>query len=605
MSILRLEGTPSRASLAGLTPRVHFALPSDIDSIVSNFLTGTDKTRYQELLVSLKSASNSDENIINLLESCYKNVNNLDQRVHSLVIAILNLNWNSSSDALASKFQQFLLELVATHTNFTSTVLESLLRKFYGFGDEPWPSTKPSVKEELHFSRLHETINQILKIIPMSADVLLQACDFCFPFMKRGSRVNQSYVYNLFKICTYRPEMRSKILSLIIKKVISIDVQIPRKLLEALEGDEEEMETDAKMDDTETVFTMDDVSRSAASRITSVVDTNMQQQLAQTLDLLMEQIFVFVKEFCSRDADENEIIHHQSIFKDFLEIFEHQLLNVHGSHHVQFCMFYLCTLRPILPELFLTALWSKVTRMGENAVVRQTAAHYIASVVSRGQFVSVNATRCILQQMSKWCHAYVEAQQDATICDVKMHGIFYSVCQGLFYIVAFRHADLMATEKGLKWVQSLGLAKLVTSRLNPLKPCLPAVAQNFATVTRTYQIAYCFTVLEKNSRSQLPTVSLSGQQTVTNLNCFFPFDPYLLNRSAVFINDQYREYEPLEQPGDERSDSENEETFGTPPKESLPKCMSPGSFTHLISPTKMSRSLDKFSYGSTPGFKAY
>jgi len=135
-----------------------------------------------------------------------------------------------------------------------------------------------------------------------------------------------------------------------------------------------------------------------------------------------------------------------------------------------------------------------VTCPSETSVVRQAATFYISSLLARAQFVSPKMMRCMLAQMAEWCHLYVAAHEETSGCDVKSHAVFYAVCQGLFYVVAFRHADLVNSAKGLLWTQSLGLAKLVTSRLNPLKPCLPAVAQNFASVTRTYQIAYCFTV---------------------------------------------------------------------------------------------------------------
>lgn len=51
--------------------------------------------------------------------------------------------------------------------------------------------------------------------------------------------------------------------------------------------------------------------------------------------------------------------------------------------------------------------------------------------------------------MSDWAHSYISAQ-DSLECansDVRVHTVFYSVCQALFYIVAFRHKDLVDTKK--------------------------------------------------------------------------------------------------------------------------------------------------------------
>lgn len=64
---------------------------------------------------------------------------------------------------------------------------------------------------------------------------------------------------------------------------------------------------------------------------------------------------------------------------------------------------------------------------------------------------------------------------------------------------------------------------------NPLRYCLAAIATAFAGVTRTYQLAYCHTVLERNARRKLATVygheKCMPEET---LETFFPFDPYML-----------------------------------------------------------------------------
>ena len=68
-------------------------------------------------------------------------------------------------------------------------------------------------------------------------------------------------------------------------------------------------------------------------------------------------------------------------------------------------------------------------------------------------------------------------------------------------------------------------------KLNPLKICQPAVVQNFAAVTRNYQLVYCNTIIERNSRNNLPLIE-SRNRVVTKLDTFFPFDPYLLLTSG-------------------------------------------------------------------------
>ena len=54
-------------------------------------------------------------------------------------------------------------------------------------------------------------------------------------------------------------------------------------------------------------------------------------------------------------------------------------------------------------------------------------------------------------------------------------------------------------------------------------------------IFRKYQVAFCYTVIEKNNRQMLPVIrsSSGGDSVATNTNpldSFFPFDPYLLKR---------------------------------------------------------------------------
>lgn len=89
------------------------------------------------------------------------------------------------------------------------------------------------------------------------------------------------------------------------------------------------------------------------------------------------------------------------------------------------------------------------------------------------------------------------------------------------------------------FMESLNLPKIVTSRLNPLRVCQPAVVQNFAAVTRTYQLAYCYAVMEHNARKVIPTLyqDEKGATVVSSslVDVFFPFDPYLLKRYVFFL----------------------------------------------------------------------
>lgn len=55
-----------------------------------------------------------------------------------------------------------------------------------------------------------------------------------------------------------------------------------------------------------------------------------------------------------------------------------------------------------------------------------------------------------LRNMSSWIHSYISNQDTAeTTCTCRVHGVFYSTCQALFYLIAFRHRDLVNHNKGM------------------------------------------------------------------------------------------------------------------------------------------------------------
>jgi RNA polymerase I-specific transcription initiation factor RRN3 len=54
-----------------------------------------------------------------------------------------------------------------------------------------------------------------------------------------------------------------------------------------------------------------------------------------------------------------------------------------------------------------------------------------------------------LDLLVAWCHTYIKNASDTVVVDVEHHGTFYSVCQAVFYIMVFRHKELLAGRSGL------------------------------------------------------------------------------------------------------------------------------------------------------------
>ena len=180
-------------------------------------------------------------------------------------------------------------------------------------------------------------------------------------------------------------------------------------------------------------------------------------------------------------------------------------------------------------------------------VLRQTAAAYIGSFVARAKFIPGDVVQTCLLLFSDWIHSYLNVLDSGVYPDLHKHATFYSVCQTLLYVFVFRHKCILEDVNWRSFVRKLSLERIVSSRLNPLKFCLSSVVDMFARITRMHEIVFCYTILEHNKRSILSNITPVETRDKNNiLDSFFPFDPYLLKKSAKFIKPIYQEWTGIE-----------------------------------------------------------
>nr|CAD7400333.1 unnamed protein product [Timema poppensis] len=545
-SILKSPGVLRRVPSLAPVQRVRFHLPTQLESIFNNFINRSDTKPYEELICALKDsevhelqelAQNpspesdseedkpsrtfttksmatafhriqglqmladedpdvecSDDDLQPLLQEARKCISLVDESLHHFVRALLRVPWVKRSPKLVELYQGLLVDLVSAHNYYTVGVLDSLVLQFTNaFGDKEWEDNDPPEAEKQYYQHVHKALCVLLQVVPMSRELLLQSIVSRFPYLKVDSHIQECFLYNLFQIIDYEPALSQDLYTLIINRLVALDVNAPRSVLE--------LSQDRDM------FDMEDVLA--------------ERSLAHTLDTLLAMMFRYLRSQC---LDWDGI---KSTYILMLHTFEHVILPTHATCHVQFLMFYLCSFKPVLGEAFLNALWRKVTSPHVPPVIRQAAASVL---------------KFTLAEMAAWIHKYIQSQ-DSLECansDIRVHTVFYSVCQALFYVVAFRHGDLVQSKKDLTFMQSLNMAQIVTCRLNPLRVCLPVVVRNFAAVTRTYQLAYCYTIIEHNSRNSMPIIHTDDKGVA-------------IARSTVSgkdISPLYREYEQTDMDDD-------------------------------------------------------
>ncbi|XP_063983802.1 RNA polymerase I-specific transcription initiation factor RRN3 [Diachasmimorpha longicaudata] len=583
-SILTSSG--HRAKQRQKWAKVVFVPPKNLKKILLNYETGADRKSYDGLICMVRDAEITDDQLIDFLNEIRQCISFLGANHKLLVEVVLTISWTRRCEEAAEAYKAFLEDLVCVHIYHCKVVIEKLVNEFKPMETpvgrlppEPWVDSVPTPEDLTRLTHVHDVISKVLRIVPMSSNLLLQSLTTKFPFFKAPTHNHEVYIHSLLQIISYAPELRGDILSLVINRLLIIDVNAPRSEIEEFNDQDEDDEV-FKIDET------DGHQKTPEERV---------HPIGHTLDICMWMTLRFVKNTCYTSGGVLDPEAVKGLYFHLLDVFEKNIMPTYASHHVQFIYFYMCSFKGSIVEAFVNWLWGRVSNPNVAPVLRQSAVCYLASLVARGSFVPISLITRVIQEMSTWIHSYI-ATQDSLECansDVRIHTVFYSICQALFYVIAFRHKDLVDVKKNLLFLQSLNLTKMVTCKLNPLRMCVPVVVQHFAAVTRTYQLAYCYTVMEHNARTNLPVIETSNRLT-SWLDTFFPFDPYILPKSSSMISPIYLQYRGTVnlEPEEEKQETQEEE------EENDDDDFMDVSFPH----SDAKNHLDKFSYSTSPGF---
>ncbi|KAJ3856390.1 RNA polymerase I-specific transcription initiation factor RRN3 [Lentinula lateritia] len=312
------------------------------------------------------------------------------------------------------------------------------------------------------------------------------------------------------------------------------------------------------------------------------------------------------------DASRSKMLHAR--FHALLSIFDRTILRTFKSRYTQFLIFWYTSLDPEFADIFQgmlvdRALFQPADNGGNSAqtpiVTRAAAASYIGSFVSRAKFVDREGARRVVGVLCEFLKAHLDSVESilknstslsnntrALNTELNVTGdqntVFYAVTQALFLIFCFRWRELLEDDEeqddmvslqlqgtktaatGKKWMKQLDVVqRVVNSVLNPLKVCSPNVATQFARVAHVTDFIYCYTILESNRRSDASSgdgsvlyTLMHGHHLTAELNTFFPFDPYKLPKSGVYIQEIYRDWTSVaideESDDDETSDSDED-----------------------------------------------
>lgn len=503
--------------------------------------------QMNEFVCYLKETALEDNEFLQILNDARKVINQLSPKFTILVEAVLSLSWIKRSSEARNAYSDFCLGILVAHNKYLEFGIAKQIALWIPNEDDSdlWLNGQPSQEVEHELQAIHQLLERIFNAIPMAFDASLNAIELLFPYYKKSTHVVVAYIHNLLQLLAYKPIFSEYVLQFIMQKLVILDVNAPRTAIEELESDDEDEEDDEEPE----MFEMDDCEKKAIKD-----DEPMKHAIAHTLDICMLKIFNFLDQKNPQALNLTDIVRQQKLseslrfLKLLIKAFDNVILPIHNTHHAQFVLFYFSSLKQSLAECFLSSLWDKIRNPNCSAVIRQTSVGYMASFLARSKCISINTLKHYLKELCSWAHQYIQGcDQYRSNGSLKANIVFFSVCQAIFYAIAFRSRDLTVDKKSLLFLQSLHLSALVTCNFNPLRVCLPAVATAFAGVTRAYQLAYCHAILERNARRKLATVYANDTATPEEtLDTFFPFDPYLLKMSGKYITPMYLVYQASE-----------------------------------------------------------
>ncbi|CAM4783157.1 unnamed protein product [Rotaria magnacalcarata] len=552
------------------------------------------KYLYNTITTTIKENQTNEHWLAQLLNELRDNVD-LFENMNDQFLDFLQLqiNWAKQTKVVLDTFGTFQITLISSNTKHAQRYLGFLFTLFA----IPENSTNPPLVHDF----AHETLQQLVLIVPLSLTLLCPTAEQHFPFMTKDVNIQVIYIRNLLRSLSYLSMQRSRYLEIIASKLIRIDVHASRK--DILHAEKVNIED-------ELVFSLEQLHTN---------DNNeMKHDQADKLDCLMYVLF----EYITTVAVQNGIVNYleaKSLFRDLLNVFNKILLPTHDSSHVQYLLFHICSFHTDFSDEFMNNCWRTFTSPSVSMTFRQSAVCYLCSLIARAKYISTRSVLTITQLMVDWLHSYVSTTETNS-SNPNRHLPFYAICQAILYIFIYRHHEIarLPDETVSQW----RLSRIIASELNPLKYCLAAITLRFAQLARNYQIVFCYSIIETNNRYSLPELFATNSYSNDNsamipsdiLYSYFPFDPYVLKRSSIFIRPIYNDYR--EENDDITTTKESEDTNGQDLDDgddmltSMMMSTTPGSFDPIEQMSSLSTSFKNIRnppsilpFGRSPGFR--
>ncbi|SCU92381.1 LAFA_0F10000g1_1 [Lachancea sp. 'fantastica'] len=526
----------------------------------------------------------SQENLNVLLRTLSYNVSKLDSQLCTpLIQAIINFEkWWELPQASLGTYIFFIKILCSSLPKWWQDVSLPLIANF----------TLPVEKTDQH----HQMLKYFLRTIPTSIGFIDSYIARFLPNKNDSKKNLINYAANVLQLTDYCNELRFQSWSLVIEKVISIDVELQNELDELddevendiddeiddddvddnEDNDDDDNDNDNDNDDADNGYDKDtdvngnlenasdndsdnefnDDLMDGQEEYNVVVSQNI-KQLSSKLDSILSLITKRLSQSLTQESIENG--DGVNIFNTLISLFKSHVLPTYYTRSIQYILFHVSQQQLELMDAFLVTLIDIAFSPNETIEKRIKSLQYIGSFIARAKKLSHTQIIFVASYLISWLNRYVlereeEVEQNGGVERFKH---FYAAFQALCYVFCFRHATF---RDGDNWECDLDkfFQRMVLSKFNPLKYCNENVMMMFARIAQHEGVAYCFGIIENNNNERLKGImgksdtrnsgatvshwSLATRQQFIDLQSYFPYDPLFLKSYKRMMKDYYIEW---------------------------------------------------------------
>eukprot|EP00768_Dysnectes_brevis_P004663 gnl/Dysnectes_brevis/3376_a4247_694.p1 GENE.gnl/Dysnectes_brevis/3376_a4247_694~~gnl/Dysnectes_brevis/3376_a4247_694.p1 ORF type:complete len:498 (+),score=114.05 gnl/Dysnectes_brevis/3376_a4247_694:49-1542(+) len=415
-----------------------------------------------------------------------------------------------------SIFTDYVTSIVSAQPNIAKLAFQRVLQDFKSV-------TVTQQAIDLSFS----LIMDLLRIAPTTQDMLVPAIAAAAPAPDAHPRSHIRWAEALLRLIAHPQCIGSKQLltHALLYWMVQLDTALPQDLEEELEKP-----TLGEGDVSMSLPMSLPFKHSPAGEETEEADTPKPgSTVATALDEVMLRVFRFLEDMSDADLE--------SFCRDALiPAFTEQVMPAaYACQAVQFVMFVAAQRNGATCDAFMGRLFGLgFAKQHHHLTVALAAAGYLASFGARAKALPLPQLKGLVSLLGQLTHAVGKQSGGKLYTGRAVSSLGLRSLRALLYLLCFRWEPLLDT------MASLDLPTLMC--LSTPLPHIPAVSEQF--LQMAYEGDWLITEDIERAWNQLSQISPDV------LPPFYPFDPYILPKSRMYVAPLYLEWAPMEEEED-------------------------------------------------------